>query len=79
MEYILDANKPHFKVWLTLCDIDTGPEDDNAIFYWFAPDDKSPAAPLYYAALCGFHDLVEHLITKHPQGVNADGAALCDH
>jgi ankyrin repeat protein len=34
---------------------------------------KSLAAPLYYAARCGFHDLVEHLITKHPQDVNADG------
>ena len=30
-------------------------------------------APLYYAALCGLHDLIEHLITKHPQDVNADG------
>jgi Ankyrin repeats (3 copies) len=72
MEYLFDANKPHFKVWLTLCDRDTCPNGD-ATFYWFVPDDKSPAAPLYYAALCGFHDLVEHLITKHPQDVNADG------
>jgi Ankyrin repeats (3 copies)/Ankyrin repeats (many copies) len=72
MEYLFDANKPHFKVWLMLCDIDTFPNAD-ATFYWFAPYPKSPAAPLYYAALCGFHDLVEHLITKHPQDVNADG------
>jgi hypothetical protein len=73
MEYLFDANKPHFKMWLTLCDIDTRPDMD-ATFYLFAPlDDKSPAAPLYYAALCGFHDLVEHLIAKHPQDVNADG------
>jgi len=72
MEYLFDANKPHFKMWLTLCDIDTYPNDD-ATFYLFTPLPKSPAAPLYYAALCGFHDLVEHLITKHPQDVNADG------
>jgi hypothetical protein len=72
MEYLFDANKPHFNVWLTLCDIDTRPNND-ATFYVFAPERKSPAAPLYYAALCGFHDLVEHLITKHPQDVNADG------
>ena len=39
----------------------------------FALGDKSPAVPLYYAALCGFHDLVEHLIAMHPQEVNADG------
>jgi hypothetical protein len=72
MEYLFNANKPHFNVWLTLCDIDTCPNGD-ATFYMFVPEDKSPAAPLYYAALCGFHDLVEHLITKHPQDVNADG------
>jgi Ankyrin repeats (3 copies)/Ankyrin repeat len=72
MEYLFDANKPHFKVWLTLYDIDTKPRGD-AIFSWFALDEKSPAAPLYYATLCGFHDLVEHLITKYPQDVNADG------
>jgi hypothetical protein len=72
MEYLFDANKPHFKLWLTLCDIDTLPNHD-ATFFEFAPYPKSPAAPLYYAAFCGFHDLVEHLITKHPQDVNADG------
>ena len=72
MEYLFDANKPHFKVWLTLCDIDILP-NYHTTFYDFTPDDKSPAAPLYYAALCGFHDLVEHLITKHPEDVNADG------
>jgi hypothetical protein len=72
MEYLFDANKPHFKVWLTLCDIDTRPNED-ATFGYFVLYDKSRAAPLYYAALCGFHDLVEHLITKHPQDVNADG------
>jgi hypothetical protein len=73
MEYLFDANKPHFKVWLTLWDMDTYPTRD-ATFYFFVPDGgKLPAAPIYYAALCGFHDLVEHLITKHPHVVNADG------
>jgi hypothetical protein len=75
MEYLFDANKPHFKVWITLCDIDTEPKDD-ATLYWFALTLKFAAGPLYYAALCGFHD---RLITKHPQGVNADGATMCDH
>ena len=72
MEYLFDVNKSHFKVWLTLCDMDTRPIP-GATFYQFSPFNKSPATPLYYAALCGFHDLVEHLITKHPQDVNADG------
>jgi len=72
MEYLFDTNKSHFNEWLTLCDIDTYP-NDGATLYFFATVDKSLAAPLYYAALCGFYDLVEHLITKHPQDVNADG------
>ena len=72
MEYLFDANKPHFKVWLMLCDIDIRPDYDST-FGILRINDKSPAAPLYYAALCGFHDLVAHLITKNPQNVNAVG------
>src|SRR6267154_4294903 len=72
MEYLFNPDKPHFKVWLKLYDIDTMPNDE-ATFYQFAPLNKSPATPLYYAALCGFHDLVEHLIAKYPQDVNANG------
>jgi hypothetical protein len=73
MEYLFDASKPHFEVWLKLYDIDK-PLKPGATFYFVAPlSSKSPAAPLYYAALCGFHDLVEHLISEHPQDVNADG------
>jgi hypothetical protein len=73
MEYLLDANKPHFKVWVKLWDIDTTPNRYETFSLFASYGNKSPAAPLYYAALCGFHDLVEHLITKHPQDVNADG------
>jgi ankyrin repeat protein len=72
MKHLFDADKAHFKVWLTLYDIDNQP-GSGAIFSYFALFRKSPAIPLYYAALCGFHDLVEQLITKHPQDVNADG------
>ena len=60
-------------MWLTLCDIDTRPSWEST-FHWFATyGDISPATPLYYTALCGFYDLVGHLITKHPQDVNANG------
>ena len=72
MECLFDLNKPHFAVWLTLYDIDTTPDND-ATFYNFSPPDKSPAVPLYYAALCGFHSLVERLIIENPQDVDADG------
>jgi hypothetical protein len=71
MEYLFDPNKPHFRVWLTLYDIDIMP-DEGATFSMFVSN-KYAATPLYYAALCGFHDLVEHLIAKYPQDMNANG------
>ena len=72
MESLFDVDKPHFKAWLTLYDIDTRPTFPSP-FLCFTLDDKSPTVPLYYAALCGFHDIVEHLIAKYPQDVNANG------
>ena len=72
IESLFDAGKPHFKAWLTLYDIDTRPSYPST-FHCFAQDVKSPTVPLYYAALCGFHDLVELLIINYPQDVNADG------
>jgi hypothetical protein len=71
MEYLFDPGKPHFRVWLTLYDIDTGPLCNTTIDDFLSvlgPNVKSPAAPLYYAALCGFYDLVEHLIIKVSAG-----------
>jgi Ankyrin repeats (3 copies)/Ankyrin repeats (many copies)/Ankyrin repeat len=72
MEYLFNPDKPHFSVWVSLNDIDTE-TDSEATFHAFTPTNKYPATPLYYAALCGFHDIVEHLIAKYPQDVNANG------
>jgi hypothetical protein len=72
MEYLFNSDKPHFTAWLTLCDIDTIPSV-GVTFFQFAPFFKSAATPLYYAALCGFRGLVEHLIAKYPHDVNANG------
>jgi hypothetical protein len=73
MEYLFDLDKPYFAAWRQLHDIDTEPRV--SMFYQFAPwsRSRSDAVPLYYAALCGFQDLVEHLILKYPQHVNASG------
>ena len=40
----------------------------------FTPVSKSGATPLYYAALYGFQDLVEHLTVNDPNQVNATGS-----
>jgi hypothetical protein len=74
MEYLFNPDKPHFKAWLTLYDIDTSPDQGTTFFMFvpFAQVIKHATTPLYYAALCGFHDLVEHLIAKYPQDVDAN-------
>ena len=72
MEYLFDLDKPYFTAWQQLHDIDTNSAGDSA-FFQFTPLVKSDAVPLYYAALCGFRDLVGHLIFKNPRDVNASG------
>ena len=70
MEYFFDADKPHWTAWSRVQKIDVRRR-------WFAPfvgaDD---ALPLYYASLGGFYDLVEHLIGKRPECVNARGGQM---
>ena len=72
MESLFDLDKPYFAAWLKLYDIDTRSPSDST-FYLITPVVKSAAFPLYYAALCGFQDLVESLIAKYPQHVNTSG------
>jgi ankyrin repeat protein len=66
MERLFDWKRPHFAGWIWLHDID---------HHWVESMSKpcptrSEAAPLYYAALCGFHGLVERLISVHPEDVH---------
>jgi Ankyrin repeats (3 copies) len=71
MEYLFDLDKPYFAVWLRLHKIDTSPSTSST-FYLFTSG-GSNAVPLYYAALCGLQYLVERLILKYPEHVNASG------
>ena len=64
METLFDADKPHFEAWVGIHNIDPR-VSDRAM-----SEDQSP---LYYSALCGFYDLVEHLTITHPEYVNAIG------
>ena len=72
MEHLFDVDKPYFAAWLQLHDIDT-PTRPRSTFHVFQPRRKSSATPLYYAALCGFQDLVENLIVNDAKQVNATG------
>jgi hypothetical protein len=73
MEYLFDLDQPHFDVWLGLYDIDPERKTGSSFFYLFTVSKEPGATPLYYAALCGFHDLAKYLISKNPQHVNANG------
>ena len=72
MEDLFDPDKPYFEAWVQLHDIDTKRRHR----FPNMPDSEPGARPLYYAALCGFLELVEHLTLKYPQCASARGG-LC--
>jgi ankyrin repeat protein len=67
MDDLFDNSKPHFSAWLKAHDIDEpwGKFGRASRF--------TIGSPLYYAAFCGFYDLAERLIMKHPEQVNLAG------
>ncbi|KAH9164951.1 hypothetical protein EDB89DRAFT_2077428 [Lactarius sanguifluus] len=73
MDDLFDSSKPHFAAWLRVHDM------DNAIskgWLKFSLRGSQAGSPLYYAAFCGFYDLTERLIVKHPGQVNAGGGFM---
>ena len=72
MEDLFDSEKPYFEAWIQLHDMDRGDGDG----FPNVPVSEPGARPLYYAALCGFYELVEHLTSKSPQSASARGG-LC--
>ena len=73
MQIFFDPDKPYFSAWTRIYDIDVRPSSTSPFWYFRVHWNTQDAAPLYGAALCGFHDLVEPLINKCPQDVNAIG------
>jgi ankyrin repeat protein len=73
IEKLFGADKPHFARRIRIHDMDD-------ITWGLADGEVLPkrlaAAPVYYAALCGFPDVVEKLLSKHPEHVNARGGAF---
>jgi ankyrin repeat protein len=69
LERLFDRNSPYFAAWAWIYDFDilfggkmttTHPEEPKA-------------SPLYYAALCSFPRIIEHLAMTHPGDVNGGG------
>jgi hypothetical protein len=73
MECLFDLDMPYFAAWLQLHDIDARPNSDSSSLSLFAVHTKSGITPLYCAALCGFNDLVQCLVVKHPRHVITHG------
>ena len=71
MEYLFDVDKPYFTAWLELYDIDTD-ASDGSTFFWLT-ERTNPGSPLYYAARCGFQDVVELLVARDPTQSNVTG------
>ena len=71
MERLFDPAKPHFATWVWLHDID---------HHWVKPmssvhPTQPEAVPLYYAALCGFSNLVGRLLVSQSSDINSRGGS----
>jgi cytohesin len=74
VEYFFDPDKSHWTAWRRVQTIDVS-------WLWFIGDDEDQlvdldASPLYYASVGGFYDLVEQLVGKHPEHINARGGRM---
>lgn len=68
MERLFDPSKSHLEAWIWMFDVDKGQSrtmEDLAE----RPSQRS-ATPLYYAALCGFTELVKHLASLRPEDLH---------
>ena len=66
MKPLFDPDRPYFSAWVKLYNVDT-----RAFRSDLESKIRPEAAPLYYAAFCGFHEIVEHLTLKHPDYASA--------
>jgi ankyrin repeat protein len=64
MNNIFDPGKPYFASWVGIHDMDKPLKSS---------DNRTRPTPLYYSALCGFHDIAKDLVIKYPEHVNSIG------
>ena len=68
IESLFDGDQPQFSRWIKRCNLDDT--------YGRLDASLHEASPIYYAAVCGFLDVMEKLILEHPEHVNARGGPL---
>ena len=66
---LFDREKPHFSTWVWIYDIDDPWRKSMPTKHPEQPE----ATPLYYAILCSFRWLIEHLIITYPGDVDTSG------
>jgi ankyrin repeat protein len=72
--HLFDPDKPHFATWVWIFNID---QPWDWVKHMSSEQPTRPETPgLYYAALCGFHGVVEHLIASCPQDINSKRATF---
>ncbi len=71
MKRLFDPAKPYFAAWVWLYDIDRCWAEPMSTIHPMRPE----AVPLYYASLCGFRGLVEHLTTADSSQINIRGGS----
>ena len=69
IEDLFDAEKPHFWRWIRV----RGNMDKMYTWIDATRPEQPEAAPMYWAAFCGFHVVMEKLIREHPEHVTALG------
>jgi ankyrin repeat protein len=69
MERLFNPDEPHFSAWVWIYDIDDPWRGSMPTTHPQRPQ----VAPLYYAVLCGFRSLIEHLFFTYPRDVDARG------
>jgi hypothetical protein len=79
MDCLFDVENPYFATWLWIYNEDEqGPHLPRPFPHFpsipcgMRPP-KPEVVPLYHASLYGFRDLVERLLAKHPEHINAEG------
>src|SRR6266404_1148492 len=66
MESLFNPDEPYFDRWVRL-------HAGGIVHLRNTPDREPGARQLYYAACCGFYELVEYLILKYPRCASAHG------
>ena len=69
MEELFNPRKPYFAAWVWIHDVEEGGYERSIDSLTQHPSPPKGTA-LYYAALCGFSGVVNHLIVKHGEDVN---------